>query len=111
MGKNYKMTTFSKFLIFLIFAAPLSYIGASYYNGQNPFEKFKEISIFENSKSESTTTKVITNENSNNNVGEESFNKEIELKELEIKQLNKRIEKLEEIIETQKKEIENLKVQ
>ena len=43
MAKKLKMTVFTKFLIFLIFAAPAAYIGASYYNGQDGLQNFKSL--------------------------------------------------------------------
>lgn len=103
MTRTYKMTTFSKFIIFLIIAAPLSYIGASYYNGQDPFEKIKNLNIFNSSPANNDD--IIKTQSTN----ESSLIKELELKDLEIDQLNIKIKKLEEVIETQKSEIDNLK--
>ena len=102
MSKNYKMTGFAKFFIFLLIAAPLSFVGASYYNGQDPFETFKKWDLFnkKDTKTVKSDTKVYENT---------SLEKELEIKELEIKQQNEKIAKLEELIESQKKEIAQLK--
>jgi hypothetical protein len=103
MAKNYKMTPFAKFFIFLIIAVPLSFIGASYYNGQDPFKAIKEMEIFKQ-------TEIRVQEKSDiNNVSSNSIDKELELKNMEIKQLTDKILMLEDLIEVQKKEIENLK--
>jgi len=45
MKKKYKLTGFSRLFIFMIFFAPLAYIGASYYNGEDGIAKIK--SLFE----------------------------------------------------------------
>lgn len=71
MRKKYKMTGFSRLLIFMIFFAPAAYLGASYYNGEDGIEKVKSL----------------LNLN-------ETANDKIEKKEAEIIKLEKRIEEL-----------------
>ncbi len=106
MAQKYKMTGCAKFFIFFIIAAPLSYIGASYYNGVDPFAKLKSIEIFKSGGStNSEKTKKINLDNTNSN----SFQKEIELKDEEIKYLKKKINKLEDLIKSQKEELSKLK--
>ena len=43
MRKKYKLTGFARFLIFMLFFAPLSYIGVSYYQGEDGLEKIKNL--------------------------------------------------------------------
>jgi len=105
MSQKYKMTGCAKFFIFFIIAAPLSYIGASYYNGVDPFAKLKEIKVFKTNNSTDNDTKIIKN----SKLDESTLKKELDVKNSEIKYLNQKIEKLEELIETQKKEIFKLK--
>lgn len=81
--KNYKITGFAKFLIFMLFATPLSFIGASYYNGQDPFETIKTWEIFKKKETDNIKSESI-------NIDEKSVVKELKLKELEIKQLNEK---------------------
>ncbi len=38
-----KMTAFSRFLLFLLIFIPLAFVGASYYNGEDPVANFKNI--------------------------------------------------------------------
>ncbi len=38
MAKKYKVTGCAKFFFVLIILTPLAFIGASYYNGQDPFK-------------------------------------------------------------------------
>ena len=103
MTQKYKMTGCAKFFIFIVLAIPLSWIAASYYNGSDPFEKLKSIEIF---------SKASTNNNSDTaNIDEftdkDAFKKELELRDLEIKHLKQKIEKLEELVGTQRKQLEN----
>lgn len=43
MKKKYKVTGFTRLLIFMIFFAPLAYIGASYYQGEDGIAKIKSL--------------------------------------------------------------------
>lgn len=83
MAKKLKMTVFTKFLIFLIFAAPAAYIGASYYNGQDGVQNFKNIfskdktetpSVIEESQTDEETK---TTTNSKNPVEFQKIQKEL----------------------------------
>ncbi len=49
-----RITGFARFFIVMLFVAPLAYIGASYYNGEDGIEKIKDIL---NIGESSTTTK------------------------------------------------------
>jgi len=58
MRNKYKITGFARLLIFMIFFAPLAYIGASYYQGEDGIEKIKSIfNKTENNSSESQISK------------------------------------------------------
>ncbi len=50
MRKKYKMTGFARFMIFMLFFAPVSYIGVSYYQGEDGIQKIKD--LFTSFKSE-----------------------------------------------------------
>jgi len=41
--RRMKLTGFARFLIVMVFAAPLAYIAASYYNGEDGIENFKRL--------------------------------------------------------------------
>ena len=109
MATKYKMTGCAKFFIFLLFAVPLAYIGASYYNGSDPFAKLKEIELFQKKQNNNSDnndnasdTKVLKSRSS------ASLRKELELKNEEIKFLRRKIKKLEDLLESQKKELKRL---
>lgn len=61
MARKAKLTGFSRFLIVMLFVAPMAYIGASYYNGEDGVQKIKELlnintTSTTNSEKESTIT-------------------------------------------------------
>ena len=41
--RKLKMTPFARFFIFILFAAPIAYLVASYYNGQDGMQNIKDI--------------------------------------------------------------------
>ena len=43
MKKKYQMTGCAKFFVVIMLLAPLAYIGASYYNGQDGIQNFKSL--------------------------------------------------------------------
>ncbi|NND05724.1 MAG: hypothetical protein HKN87_05035 [Saprospiraceae bacterium] len=43
MKKKYQMTGCAKFFVVILLLAPLAYIGASYYNGQDGIENLKSL--------------------------------------------------------------------
>lgn len=43
MASRLKTTGFTRFLLMLIIVAPLAYIGASYYNGEDPLKNIREL--------------------------------------------------------------------
>lgn len=43
MARKPRMTVFSKFMIFLLFVAPLSYMAASYFNGENGIQNITNL--------------------------------------------------------------------
>ncbi len=52
MAKRVRMTVFSRFLLMMIIVAPLAYIGASYYNGQDGIQNI--INLFNKGKEKIT---------------------------------------------------------
>ena len=111
MATKYKMTGCAKFFIFLIFAVPLAYIGASYYNGNDPFEKIKNMEIFQKKPDSNDDTASYKKDKNTNRqkLDNSTLIKELELKDEEIKFLRRKIKKLEDLIESQKQEIKRLK--
>jgi len=42
MARKLKTTPFARFLIAMLFIVPLAFIGASYYNGEDPIQMIKD---------------------------------------------------------------------
>ena len=74
MKKKYKLTGFSRLVIFMLIFAPIAYLGASYYNGEDGIAKIK--SLFERNEGGTIQDKI-------------------DSKKLEIEKLNKKIKTLE----------------
>jgi hypothetical protein len=113
MASKYKLTGCAKFFFFFIVAAPLAYIGASYYNGQDPIQQAKDFFNF-GDKEKTETTGSNDSENITPSNGEVSG--ELQLKESEIKYLQTKLDnckeesdKQEMLIETLNKEVTRLK--
>jgi cell division protein FtsB len=61
MKRKYKMTGCARFFIVLIILAPLAYLGASYYNGENGIENIKNLLGINKEKSSSSPTDTYQN--------------------------------------------------
>lgn len=86
MRKKYKITGFARFLIFMIFFAPLAYIGASYYNGEDGIANIKKLIGLDKINSSEKTSSAATDINAQNI---------IKMKDQEILSLNEKIAALE----------------
>ncbi|NNF36737.1 MAG: hypothetical protein HKN68_21730 [Saprospiraceae bacterium] len=85
MRKKYKLTGFARFFIFMLFFAPVSYIGVSYYQGENGLEKVKD--FFNSLRTEQADVSPDTPSMSSDEI--------IKMQAQEIELLKQRIEELE----------------
>jgi len=120
MPRKYKLTGCAKFFIFLVIAAPLAYIGASYYNGQDPIGEIKEfVQSFTKNEAEGDDNVPVTETTEtteSQSAGSGTVYQKMELKDLEIKTLKNDLNdcksintKQKELIDALEKEIETLK--
>ena len=86
MRKKYKITGFARFRIFMIFFAPLAYIGASYYNGEDGIANIKKLIGLDKINSSEKTSSAATDINAQNIIN---------MKDQEILSLNEKIAALE----------------
>jgi len=87
MATRTKMTPFARLLLVIIIVAPLAYLGASYYNGEDPLKNITD-----------TFSGSDRIESSNADLGSKSKEElilKIELLEMRISQLEQKIESLE----------------
>ncbi len=100
MAKSkYKITGFARFLIFMLFFAPLAYIGVSYYQGEDGIQNFKNLIGYDKKETVSDDQFGIEKKAGNKkHVDDQDI---LKLKDLEIEALKKRIEHLEEELRQQ----------
>lgn len=103
--KKFKMTGFARFFLVMLILAPASYIGASYANGEDGIENFKNLfsGLFNDSPSETESTKQMEK------VPENSGSDTASAKDAKIQELQERNEVLKESLEQKTKEVEDLK--
>ncbi len=96
MRKKYKMTGFARFLIFLLIFTPIAYFGASYYNGEDPVAKIKEVLKIDDHA-------IVEPYQRDQQINNSDFQETISLKDQEIAILRERIAELEkELAEARK---------
>ncbi len=115
--KKFKMTGFARFFIVMLILAPLAYIGASYANGQDGIENFKDlfkgkISMGNNSEA-STDTKEVEiptpapkQETSTTDTNSDA----LKVKDKKIKLLEERNEVLKELLDEKSDELMETKL-
>lgn len=97
MARKLKTTPFARFLFAMLFIVPLAYIGASYYNGEDPIALIKDkLGMDEN------TREIVDHETTYDDEAYD-FRQEIE-------DLKERIEELEEENANLKKKVRQLEM-
>jgi hypothetical protein len=99
MGPKYKVTGCARFFLFFIIFVPIVFFGAAYFRGENGVEIIKDNyhKIFGGKESASVPS----------GKGAETY--PVEELQKQLKVANEKIEKLEQRVEEQEKEIEKLK--
>lgn len=108
--RRLRLTGFARFLIVMLFLAPIAYVGASYYNGEDGIENIKKLVGIESTQDTKSTAKNIektekktSNRSSSENVGD------LEQLKRENAQLKRTVREQEQEIYKLKEEIINLK--
>ncbi len=115
MSKKFKLTGFARLFIFLIFLAPIAYIGASYYNGEDGIENIKNLfgigeeKVEQTDTADNTPTKEVSNEFINGKI--ERLESDNEKLEQENNKLHLEIESLKKELEQAQQETEHVKGQ
>ncbi|HHH50620.1 MAG TPA: hypothetical protein ENK52_06545 [Saprospiraceae bacterium] len=104
MATRTKVTGFTRLLLVLIIAAPLAYIGASYYNGEDGIQNIKELVGMGDKTEESVAS---PNETDDSRAVINRLKREIKKKDLLIKKLNESIDQKDQEIENLKQQINN----
>lgn len=102
-----RLTPFARFLIVMIIVAPLAYMGAAWYNGEDGWQKLKELVGIEKSAPAPTnpqnTTEVPTSGSNQGDNPSNNLQERITSLEQQVEQLQQRIEALERRLEQQGK--------
>lgn len=113
MARRLQITGFARFLMLMVVLAPLAYIGASYYNGQDGIANFKKLIGIGEQKTatvnRSTSDKVSSDEKTigvdaarlqekikSLEAENESLLKQLDEKEQEIRQLKIKVDRLQQ---------------
>ncbi len=88
MAARTKMTPFARLLMVIVIVAPLAFLGASYYNGEDPLQNIRNAFSGE-------PEKVITIDGSLEAMSKGDLINKIELLEMRISQLEQKIKILE----------------
>lgn len=107
-----RVTGFTRFFLVMLLVAPLAYIGASYYNGEDGIQKMKDLLKIGNSSSASEESPSKDSEGTTLNVNEapsNSANLELENKRLkdELEFKSKRVDELYRENEELKRKLES----
>lgn len=67
--RSLRLTSFTRFLLIMVMVAPLAYMGAAYYNGEDGWSKLKQlvgVDLAEDAQPKDSTTKDLSTEESGN---------------------------------------------
>ena len=68
MAKKARLTVFSRFLIMMLFVAPLAYLTASYYNGEDGIQNIKNIINLQNKTTDTESAQSVESNSSSTDV-------------------------------------------
>ena len=88
MATHTKMTPFARLLLVIVIVAPLAYLGASYYNGEDPLKNITDTFSGGTDKIEHVDSEL-------GSMSKEDLINKIDLLEIRISQLEQKIENLE----------------
>jgi len=100
MSRKPRITGFARFIIALVFIAPLAYLGASYANGEDGFQNIKNMLGIGDGSSTTNTRSASSSDDSSEEIAD---------LEKEIKRLKKENRKLKDELNEREEEIEALK--
>lgn len=108
MAGKVKATGFARFFLIMIIVAPLAYIGASYYNGEDGIEKIKNLF----NRGETKESAEGTNDNTGGGGlfgGSSNLSRQIEELRAENEELRERLSEQEQEIQELKREVRLLR--
>ena len=109
MAGKVKTTGFARFFLIMIIVAPLAYIGASYYNGEDGIEKIKNLFKRGETTESAEGTKDDTRGGGGLFGGSSNLSRQIEELRAENEELRERLSEQEQEIQELKREVRLLR--
>ncbi len=118
--RRLRVTGFTRFLLVMVILAPLAYLGASYYNGQDGIQNLKNLlgigekkEVVRSEENKRPPEKTLPENPSTFDNSLEDENKrlkeELDYKSRRVDELYEKVEELQRQLETKSKELEQLK--
>ena len=104
MQRKLKVTGFARFFLVMIIVAPIAYIGASYYNGEDGLANIKRFFGIEQ-RDESPAAPDVKD------MDEKAMKQELEYQQKRLEELKKENERLRKEVYEKEQELSNLKAQ
>ena len=104
MARKLKLTGLARFIIVMAILAPLAFVGASYYNGQDGIQNLKELIGIE----EGTSTTVISKDRVSENADVAEFEGALEALKERLEALEKENKELKATLYEKEQEIKEL---
>jgi len=119
-SKRLRVTGFTRFLLVMVILAPLAYLGASYYNGEDGIQNLKNLlgigektEVVRTKESKNPSEKALPDNQSpaDNSLEEENkrLKEELDYKSRRVDELYEKVEDLQRQIEAKDKELQQLK--
>ena len=109
MQRKFRITGFARFFLVMIIVAPLAYIAASYYNGEDGIANIKRLLGIDQTEREERF--VPSREEDVLNLDEDQMRKELEAQEKRLEELKAENERLRREISDKEEELSNIKNQ
>ncbi|MBK7409087.1 MAG: hypothetical protein IPJ40_14115 [Saprospirales bacterium] len=110
-----KVTGFARFVIVMAIVAPIAYIGASYYNGEDGIANIKHLlGIDKGDTVEMNDDRFVPSRDKASSIedqDEETMRKELEAQEKRLEELKRENERLRKEVSEKEQELSNLKNQ
>lgn len=109
MQRKFRLTGFTRFFLVMIIVAPLAYLAASYYNGEDGIANIKRLLRIE---TDSSAERFVPSRDTGNETLEgEDLEKELEAQQKRLEELKAENERLRKEVNEKEQELSNLKNQ
>lgn len=111
MQRKMKVTGFARFFLVMIVVAPVAYIGASYYNGEDGIANIKRFLGLDKSEIAEPAREQSNQDQPVESLDDAAMRKELEYQQKRMEELKKENERLRKEVFEKEQELSNLKNQ